>query len=117
VAPLGDELESTQSDSSSSHEFSPLDEPKRELGLHLDSTRFLINDDDAGMESDTDVEELSECGEWEDDDLQESMYKLAVCEGDDPSDEDWLPYELRKKKKLRTGQISRSFLCKLSSLT
>ena len=43
--------------------------------------------------------------DWEDEDLQERMFKLAVNEGDDPSDEDWLPYELKKKKKPKIGQF------------
>ena len=88
-----------------SHDPSSSDKPERELGLHLDSTRFLINDDDAGMESDSDVEELSSGEDWDDEDLQERMFKLAMNEGDDPSDEDWLPYELKKKKKPKIGQF------------
>ena len=89
-----------------SHKPSSSDKPEQELGLHLDSTRFLIDDDDdAGMESDSDVEELSLGEDWEDKDLQERMFKLAVNEGDDPSDEDWLPYELKKKKKPKIGQF------------
>jgi len=78
----------------------PMCPPKQELGFHLDSTRFLINDDDAGMESDSDVKELSLGEDWEDKDLQEIMFKLAVKEGDDPLDENWLPYELKKKPKI-----------------
>ena len=57
------------------------------------------------MESDSDVEELSSGEDWEDKDLQEKMFKLAVKEGDDPSDEDCLPYELKKKKKPKIGQF------------
>jgi hypothetical protein len=90
-----------------SHGPSPYDKPERELGLHLDSTRFLINDDDAGMESDSDVKELSSDGDWEDENLQErkNVQVNAVNGGDDPSDADWLPYELKKKKKPKIGQF------------
>jgi hypothetical protein len=73
--------------------------------LHPDSTSFLINDDDAGMESDSDVEEFSSGEDWGDEDSQERMFKLAVNEEDDPSDKDWLPYELKKKKKPKIGQF------------
>ncbi|KAF8220677.1 hypothetical protein L208DRAFT_1332530, partial [Tricholoma matsutake] len=61
-------------------------------------------DDDAGMESDTEVKEASLCRDLEDEGLQESMFKLALDEGDDMLDEDWLPYQLRKTKKLKTEQ-------------
>jgi hypothetical protein len=33
------------------------------------------------------------------------MFKVAVNEGDDPSDEDWLSYKLKKKKKPKIGQF------------
>ena len=56
------------------------------------------------MESDAEVKEASLCRDWEDEGLQESMFKLALDEGDDMLDEDWLPYRLRKTKKLKTGQ-------------
>ena len=79
--------------------------PERELGLHLDSTRYIIDGDGAGFESDSDVEELSLCGDWDDEELQESMFKLAVEEGDDPSDEGWLPDQLKRKKRRRTGEF------------
>jgi hypothetical protein len=58
----------------------------------------------AGDESDLEIEELSECGDWVDEDLQKTMYELAVKEGDDPSDEDWLSAELMKRKRQNTGQ-------------
>ena len=103
---LGNDIEPASAQvSHDSHVPSSSDKPERELGFHLDSTRFLINDDDAGMESDSDVKELSSGEDWEDKDLQERMFKLAVKEGDDPSDEDWLPYELKKKKKPKIGQF------------
>ncbi|KAF8237057.1 hypothetical protein L208DRAFT_1249400, partial [Tricholoma matsutake] len=73
-----------------------------ELGLYFDSTRFIIDDADAGIESDLEVDELSLHGDWGDGDLQESLIQLAVEAGDNPLDEDWLPYELKKKKKPRT---------------
>ena len=53
--------------------------------------------DEAGMESGSDVEELSSDEGWGDKDLQERMFKLAV-KRDDPMDEDWVPYDLRKRK-------------------
>ena len=94
-SPLPDELINSSS----------LDSPEKGLGLYTDSTRFLIVDDDAGMGSDADVKEASLCGDWEDEDLQESMVKLALNEGDDLVDEDWLFYQLKKAKRLKTGQF------------
>ena len=80
------------------------DTPEWELGLHFDSTRFIINDDDAGIESDLEVEEASLCRDWGDKNLQEGLIELAVNKGDDPLDEDWLPYALKKRKKPRIGE-------------
>jgi len=96
--PLINDVEHSPSPHDSHEPINPssLDRPKQALGLHIDSTRFLIGDDNAGMESDAEVEEASLCGDWEDEGLQESMFKLALDEGDDMSDEDWLPYQLRK---------------------
>ncbi|KAF8509123.1 hypothetical protein BU17DRAFT_70567 [Hysterangium stoloniferum] len=51
-----------------------------------------------------DVEEASVCGHWEEENLQESMVKLALKEGDNLRDEDWLPYQLKRAKKLKTNQ-------------
>jgi len=49
------------------------------LGLNMDSTRFLINEDDGGMESGADVEEaLVLCGDWEDKDPQKSMVDVGT---------------------------------------
>jgi hypothetical protein len=91
-----------------SHENSDPSTPdilEQELGLYFDSTRFNIDDNDAGIESDLEVDELSLHGDWEDGDLQESLIQLAVDAGDNPLDEYWLPYELKKKKKKpRTGE-------------
>ncbi|KAF8522028.1 hypothetical protein JB92DRAFT_3141090 [Gautieria morchelliformis] len=82
---------------------SPSDQPDEDEGLqlHLDSTRVLMDNDEAGIESGSEVEEMSELGDWDDEELQEKMYMLAVNIGDDPSDEDWIPPELRPKKKVR----------------
>jgi hypothetical protein len=75
------------------------------LGLHFDSVRIVSHEEHmAGDESDLEIEELSECGDWVDEDLQKTMYELAVKEGDDPSDEDWLSAELMKRKRQNTGQ-------------
>lgn len=52
-----------------SHEPSSSDKPEQELGLHLDNMRFVINDDNDGMESDSDVKELSSGEDWDDEDL------------------------------------------------
>ncbi|KAF8238549.1 hypothetical protein L208DRAFT_1241989 [Tricholoma matsutake] len=102
--PLINDVECSPSPHDSHEPINPssLDRPEQALGLHIDSTRFLIGDDNAGMESDTEIEEASLCGDWEDEGLQESMFKLGLDDGDDMSDEDWLPYQLRKTKKLKT---------------
>ncbi|KAF9461685.1 hypothetical protein BDZ94DRAFT_1310317, partial [Collybia nuda] len=69
-----------------------------DLHMYLDSTRFIIADDDDGFESNSDLEEGEEGEDWETKDLQERLVNLAKEQGDDPTDEDWLPRELRKKK-------------------
>ena len=72
--------------------------------MYYDSTRFIIDDNNAGIESDLEFDELSLHGDWGDGDLQESLIQLAVNAGDNPLDEDWLPYDLKEKKKPRTGE-------------
>jgi len=79
------------------------DAHEQELGFHPDSTRFCIEDDNAGIESDSEVEETFDCEDWDDEELWENMTVLVVNVGDDPLDEDWVPPELKKKKQ-RTGQ-------------
>ncbi|KAM6492911.1 hypothetical protein JOM56_000864 [Amanita muscaria] len=107
VEPIGSDTERTQTpgDSDSHCENSDTGTPdtllERGLGLHFDSTRFIIDNDDAGIESDLEIEEVSLCGDWGDENLQESLIALAVNEGDDPLDEDWLPNALKKRKKPR----------------
>jgi hypothetical protein len=76
--------------------------------LYFDSTRFIIDDENAGIESDSefedDFDELPLCEDWENEDLQESLIRMAVNEGDNPLDENWLPDWLKmKKRKKRTG--------------
>lgn len=111
--PLINDVECSPSPHDSHEPINPssLDRPEQALGLHIDSTRFLIGDDNAGMESDTEIEEASLCGDWEDEGLQESMFKLGLDEGDDMSDEDWLPYQLRKTKKLMEHRAAQA-VCK-----
>jgi len=74
------------------------------IGTYHDSTRLIVNDDDGNLQSDTDVEELSD-EDWGDDELQESMYMMAINEGDDPTDEDWTPTTLRRGGKVKTGPL------------
>ena len=100
VAPTDDSHEN--SDPSTS------DIPERELGLYFDSAKFIFDNENAGIESDLEIDELSSCGDWGDEDLQESLIRMAANEGDNPSDENWLPYGLRKKKKPRTGEFQSS---------
>ncbi|KIL62132.1 hypothetical protein M378DRAFT_25765 [Amanita muscaria Koide BX008] len=70
-----------------------------EQGLHFDSTRLMIDDDNAGIGS-KEVEEASlRRRDWGDRNLQESSIALAVNEGDD---EGWLPNALKKRKRPRT---------------
>ena len=101
VAPTDDSYENSDSDPSTP------DIPEQELGLYFDSTKFIIDDENAGIESDLEVEvdELSLCGDWGDENLQESLIRMAVNEGDNPLDENWLPYGLKIKKKPRTGEL------------
>jgi hypothetical protein len=102
-----------------SHSSTPdIPELERELGLYFDSTRFIIDNENAAIESDLELEvdELSLCGDWGDEDLQENLIQMAVNEGDDPLDENWLPYGLKMKKRSRIGELQSSFT-KKSHLT
>ncbi|KAF8720227.1 hypothetical protein AX14_011127 [Amanita brunnescens Koide BX004] len=54
------------------------------------------------MELGMGVEEESSRGDWGDENLQDGSITLAVNEGNDPLDGDWLPYALTKSKKRRT---------------
>lgn len=56
------------------------------------------------MELGMGVEEESSRGDWGDENLQDGSITLAVNEGNDPLDGDWLPYALTKSKKRRTGE-------------
>jgi hypothetical protein len=86
-----------------SRESSPDDH--YDVGMYFDSTRPIVGNDDAGCESDIDVDEVFESKEWEDEELRDNMCLLAVQEGDDPSDEDWFPPGLRRKKKQKIGEF------------
>lgn len=90
------------------------------VGMYFDSTRPIVGNDDAGCESDLDVDEVFESEEWEDEELRDNMSLLAVQEGDDPSDEDWFPPGLRRRKKQKMGEIFIFLLleiCGLSEMT
>ena len=104
VAPTDD------SDSHDNSHSSTPDIPEQELGLYFDSTRFIIDNENAAIESDLEleVEELSLCGDWGDEDLQENLIQMAVNDGDSPLDENWLPYGwygLKMKKKPRISEL------------
>ena len=83
-----------------------VDEDGQELELHLDDKRLPTDDDGARIESGSEVQEarMSESGDREDQELQENMYVLAKDVRDSPTDDDWLPSELRRNKP-RTGQL------------
>lgn len=55
------------------------------------------SDDDVDLEQEIDEFDADEC--WEQDELQEKLLDMAVGAGDDLRDEDWLPYELPKKRR------------------
>jgi hypothetical protein len=64
---------------------------------HIDEEEELVYKE-AG--DDTDVEEISDSeGFWEDEDLQDMLIALAIKEGENLKDGDWLPPKQRKKKK------------------
>src|SRR5271168_806384 len=61
-----------------SHESSPHDDLEADLGVYFDSTRLVINDDDDGMVSEPDLEELPEVEELDDDSMR-SCKKECTC--------------------------------------
>jgi hypothetical protein len=64
--------------------------------VFLDSTRLIVDD---RSDSETD-EEAPAWEDLEDEVLQENLVKMARKQGDDPDDENWLPYqELKKQRK------------------
>ena len=65
----------------------------------FDSTKLITKaESDSGAE--TDNEETFEWEDLEDEYLQEHLVDMAKAEGDDPTDEDWLPSKLKKKRKI-----------------
>ena len=87
-------------------------EDERDVGQHFDSLRFMFDDENEGESIDGNVEELSsdDLSDWDGDELRERLYRLAVREGDDPSDKDWLPSCLeRKRKRMKHGKFLNSF--------
>ena len=82
-------------------------------GMHLlkkkDDSDDGEPDEQDGEEADMELEAKIDClcadSSWDADDLQERLVDMAMAEGDDPSDEDWLLYKLRKKKKQKIGEI------------
>lgn len=59
-----------------------------------------------GWDSDSEMEQESECEpDWEDDTLCERMVDLAMNEGDNLHDEDWLPRNLKRKRRKTTGLL------------
>ncbi|KAG6871659.1 hypothetical protein C0995_001718 [Termitomyces sp. Mi166 len=60
---------------------------------------FLEEAQDKGEE----IKLEKEDGYWDDQELTKRLVELVHAQGDDFSDEEWLPYELRKKKRQRTG--------------
>lgn len=63
-------------------------------------------------EADNDNEEVAVLDDWNDEELHENMIRLAANEGNNPQDEDWVPYELQKsKKRTRTGEEKQQCPC------
>ena len=80
-----------------------------QLKTYFDSTRPII-DDKLGLDTDSDVEEVPEWEDIGDKDLQGHLVDMAREQGDDPTDEDWLPLKLlKKKRKLKQDQTSMYF--------
>ncbi|KAG6870473.1 hypothetical protein C0993_004568, partial [Termitomyces sp. T159_Od127] len=56
--------------------------------------------EDLGEDSET--EELEDEQVWDNKELTEKLIEISYALGNDPNDEDWLPRELRKKKRKTT---------------
>jgi hypothetical protein len=72
----------------------------------------VFNDENDGEDTDGNVEELSsdDLSDWDGEELRERLYRLAAREGDDPSDEDWFPACLeRKRKRVKDGKLLNPF--------
>ena len=72
-----------------------LDEPRDASIEEKDDSDDGEPDEQDGEEADMELEAEIDClcadSSWEADDLQERLVDMAMAEGDDPSDEDWLP--------------------------
>jgi len=78
-------------------------------GVRLDSTKPCWDEDsdtDSDMESDNEgsvedeiMEESDE--QWNNEGIHVGLMRLAIDQGDDPRDEDWIPEELKRKRARR----------------
>jgi hypothetical protein len=60
-----------------------------------DSNKLIAGE----LETETEISEASEWGDLDNEEFQVQMVDMARDQGDDPTDEDWLSPELRKKKR------------------
>jgi hypothetical protein len=76
------------------------DEPL-ELAMVFDSLKLDIANEDSGIEE-SDVEELTEWEDLDDETLAESLVQMTLRE--DPKDRDWVPERLMKKAQKRKAE-------------
>lgn len=86
----------------------------------FDSSKPIWDEEDESSDEqenvsspDGDIGTVEEWGEWNElaqDGLHVNLMKLAIENGDDPRDEDWIPQSLRRKRKKMTSQCEPSFL-------
>lgn len=84
-------------------------EAEEGTGQYLDSLRFIFDDGNNVEDVDLDVEVVSgDESNWDDDELSERLCWLAV-EGNNQSDETWLPGNCWQKRKTGELRIMNSF--------
>ena len=87
----------------------------------LEDSELSSEGEDSENEDDkVDVEdEVLEAGdlEWRNEGLHVSLMLIAIDNGDDPRDEDWIPHQLRRKYKTRIAKGKSNSDSKLKPLT
>ncbi|KAG6859407.1 hypothetical protein C0995_008881, partial [Termitomyces sp. Mi166 len=76
--------------------------------LTWETMRFTLDEEflEEAQDKGEEIELEEEDGYWNDQGLTKRLVELVHAQGDDFSDEEWLPYELRKKKRQRTERPS-----------
>ncbi|KAI0308562.1 hypothetical protein OF83DRAFT_1180666 [Amylostereum chailletii] len=79
----------------------------------FDGLRIVENEDVDGMGPETEVEEVEDDDELNDEDFCQRLCELAEQMDDDPKDETWVPdWQKRKRRREREGKARPTTYCK-----